>query len=227
MPSSASLGGQRPQPRDGGVELVDLRLLLEQLRPLLVDQRAQREGIAHQPARHAVARGGFGFGLGLGLWLGLVCGLGLGFWFELGSGLGYGVLLHSQAPVARDAHEQRAADDARAVLGRAQLHAAHAAAQHVEDTGLVREVHLARLYIGGTPLGCLDNAGSATHGDGGSVAHSPAHTRVAAFHTRGAAASHTQGWLGLGLGLGLGLHDDAQHGGAWLGREAVHALRNA
>ena len=215
MASSASLGGLRSQPRDRGVELVDLLLLLEQLRPLLVDQRAQREGIAHQPARHAVARGGLGLGLGLG------------FWFELGSGLGYGVLLHSQAPVARDAHEQRAADDARAVLGRAQLDAAHAAAQHVEDTGLVREVHLARLYIGGTPLGCLDNAGSATHGDGGSVAHSPAHTRVAAFHTRGAAASHTQGWLGLGLGLGLGLHDDAQHGGAWLGREAVHALRNA
>ena len=56
VPSSASLGGVRlcPQPRDGGIELVDLRLLLEQLRPLRVDQRAKRERVADQPARHAV-----------------------------------------------------------------------------------------------------------------------------------------------------------------------------
>ena len=59
MPSSASLGGVRlcPQPRDGGIELVDLRLLLEQLRPLRVDQRAKRERVADQPARHAVTLG--------------------------------------------------------------------------------------------------------------------------------------------------------------------------
>ena len=51
----------RPQPRDGRAELVELRLLLvelrlllEQLRPLRVDQRAQRERVADQPARHAV-----------------------------------------------------------------------------------------------------------------------------------------------------------------------------
>ena len=44
----------RPQPRDGRAELVELRLLLEQLRPLRVDQRTQRERVADQPARHAV-----------------------------------------------------------------------------------------------------------------------------------------------------------------------------
>jgi hypothetical protein len=55
-PRAACRGGLRlrPQPRDGRVELVELRLLLEQLRPLRVDQRAQRERVADQPARHAV-----------------------------------------------------------------------------------------------------------------------------------------------------------------------------
>jgi hypothetical protein len=57
LPSRAACRGGlrlRPQPRDGCVELVELRLLLEQLRPLRVDQHAQRERVADQQARHAV-----------------------------------------------------------------------------------------------------------------------------------------------------------------------------
>ena len=47
--AAAACASLRPQPRDGCVELVELRLLLEQLRPLRVDQRAQRERVADHP----------------------------------------------------------------------------------------------------------------------------------------------------------------------------------